>query len=54
MLSRAIYMGIKVIERRIGWLKLSGRLGTHDEKLATHYLAFVSRYLRLPEPSDTT
>ena len=57
--SRAIYKGRNVVERCVGWLKHNRRLGTRYEKLATHYLAmlklaFVRRYLRLLEPSDTT
>lgn len=57
--SGAIYTGRNVVERRVGWLKQNGRLGTRHEKLAVHdlamvKLAFFSRYLRLLEPSDTT
>jgi len=57
--SRAIYRGRNVVERCVGRLKHNRRLGTRYEKLAVHYLAmlklaFVSRYLRLLEPSDTT
>ena len=57
--SRAIYTGRNVVERCVGWLKHNRRLGTRYEKLAMHSLAmlklaFVSRYLRLLEPSDTT
>jgi len=56
---RATYRGRNVVERCVGWLKRSRRLGTRYEKLATHYLAmvklaFISRYLRLLAPSDTT
>lgn len=55
----AMYRGRNVVERCVGWLKHNRRLGTRYEKLATHYLAmvklaFISRYLRLLEPSDTT
>ena len=57
--DRAIYRGRNVVERCVGWLKHNRRLGTRYGKLAVHYLAmlklaFVSRYLRLLEPSDTT
>ena len=56
---KSIYKGRNVVERCIGWLKHNRRLGTRYEKLAVHYLpmvklAFISRYLRLLEPSDTT
>jgi len=55
---KSIYKGRNVVERCIGWLKHNRRLGTRYEKLAVHYLsmvklAFISRYLRLLEPSDT-
>ncbi|MFG0292228.1 MAG: DDE transposase, partial [Phycisphaerales bacterium JB050] len=45
-------------ERCVGWLKQNRRLSTRYEKLAVHYLsmiklAFIDRYLRLIEPSDT-
>lgn len=55
----SIYKGRNVVERCIGWLKHNRRLGTRYEKLATSFLAmiklaFISRYLRLLEPSDTT
>ena len=57
--SRSIYKGRNVVERCIGWLKHNRRLGTRYEKLATSFLgmiklAFISRYLRILEPSDTT
>lgn len=55
---KSIYRCRNVVERCIGWLKQNRRLGTRYEKLAVHYLAmvklaFISRYLRLLEPSDT-
>lgn len=59
LFSPSIYKGRNVVERCVGWLKHNRRLGTRYEKLATSYLAmvklaFISRYLRLLEPSDTT
>ena len=56
--SPAQYRGRNVVERCVGWLKHNRRLGTRYEKLATHYLAmlklaFIRRYLRILEPSDT-
>jgi len=56
--SEAIYKGRNVVERCVGWLKQNRRLSTRYEKLAVHYLsmiklAFIDRYLRLIEPSDT-
>jgi transposase len=58
VLSRAIYRGRNVVERYAGWLKHNRRLGTRYEKLAVHDLAmlklvFISRHLRLLEPSET-
>lgn len=57
--SKSLYAGRNVVERCIGWLKHNRRLGTRYEKLATSFLAmlklaFISRYLRLLEPPDTT
>ena len=57
--SQAIYRGRNVVERCVGWLKHNRRLGTRYEKLATSFLAmvklaFISRYMRILEPSDTT
>ena len=57
--SEAIYKDRNVVERCVGWLKHNRRLGTRYEKLATSFLAmlklaFISRYLRILEPSDTT
>jgi len=56
---KSIYKERNVVERCIGWLKQSRRLGTRYEKLATHFLAmlklaFLRRYMRILEPSDTT
>ena len=56
--SASIYKGRNVVERCVGWLKQNRRLSTRYEKLAVHYLsmiklAFIDRYLRLIEPSDT-
>ena len=55
----SIYKERNVVERCVGWLKHNRRLGTRYEKLATSFLAmvklaFISRYLRLLEPSDRT
>jgi transposase len=57
--SEKIYRGRNVVERCVGWLKHNRRLCTRYEKLATSFmamikLAFISRYLRILEPSDTT
>lgn len=56
--SRSIYKSRNMVERCVGWHKHNRLLGTRYEKLACHYLAviklaFVSRYLRLMELSDT-
>jgi len=58
VLSRHLYRGRNVVERCIGWLKMNRRLSTRYEKLATNFmsmikLAFIDRYLRTLEPSDT-
>lgn len=57
--SKSIYKRRNVVERCIGWLKQNRRLSTRYEKLATNFvamlkLAFIDRYLRFLEPSDTT
>lgn len=56
--SKKAYRGRNVVERCIGWLKQNRRLSTRYEKLATSFmgmfkLAFIDRYLRTLEPSDT-
>ncbi|MFT5422760.1 MAG: transposase [Phycisphaerales bacterium] len=56
--SEFVYKGRNVVERCIGWLKQNRRLSTRYEKLATNFvamikLAFIDRYLRILEPSDT-
>lgn len=58
VLSRRLYRGRNVVERCIGWLKQNRRLSTRYEKLATSFmgmikLAFIDRYIRTLEPSDT-
>lgn len=57
--SGSLYRGRNVVERCVGWLKQSRRLGTRYEKLAVHFLsmaklACIRRYLRILEPSDRT
>lgn len=58
-LSKAKYRRRNVVERCIGWLKGCRRVATRYEKLATHYLAFVTmamiqRCLRLLDPPNRT
>jgi transposase len=57
-LDRRTYKTRSVVERCVGWLKECRRLCTRFDKLATGFLAFVKlafirRYLRLIDPSDT-
>tara|TARA_Y100001933_G_scaffold243576_1_gene272388 strand:- start:595 stop:864 length:270 start_codon:yes stop_codon:yes gene_type:complete len=57
--SRGIDKGRNMVERCVGWLRRNRRLRTRYEMLASHYLAmikleFISPYLRLLEPPDTT
>ena len=57
-LNRAVYRGRNIAERSISWIKENRRIATRYEKLATTFvamikLAFVRRYLRLLDPSDT-
>lgn len=42
----------------MGWLKENRRIGTRYDKCAVNFMAFVTlafirRYLRLPDPSDS-
>lgn len=57
--DRATYRRRNVIERCMGWLKESRRVGTRHEKLAVNYLAMVhlamiQRCLRMFESPDRT
>lgn len=57
-ISRAKYRGRNAVERCIGWLKECRRVATRYEKLASHFLAFVTlamvqRCLRLLDPSNS-
>ncbi len=57
--DKAAYKRRNVIERCMGWLKESRRVGTRHEKLAVNYLAMVNlsmiqRCLRMLESPDRT
>jgi len=57
-LDKQAYRRRNVIERCIGWLKESRRIGTRFEKPALSFLAMlklaiIERYLRLLDISDT-
>lgn len=57
-LNKKAYKKRSVVERCVGWLKECRRLVTRFDKLAVNFLAFVKlafidRYLRLLDPSDT-
>ncbi len=57
--DKAAYQRRNVIERCMGWLKESRRVGTRHEKLAVNYLAMVNlsmiqRCLRMLESPDRT
>lgn len=58
-LDRGKYKGRNVVERCIGWLKGCRRVATRYEKLASHFLAFVTlamiqRCLKILDPSNRT
>lgn len=57
--DRKSYRRRNVVERSVGWLKESRRLGTRYDKLAVNFLAMVKvaiirRYLRVLDLSDRT
>jgi transposase len=57
--DKETYRRRSVIERCIGWLKESRRIGTRFEKLAVNFLAMIKlaiirRYFRVLDLSDTT
>ena len=58
--DRTTYRERNIVERVVGWLKESRRIGTRSEKLAVHFLAMVKLALiqrlfrRLEEPSNRT
>lgn len=55
-----VYRERNVVERAVGWLKESRRIGTRSEKLAVRFLAMVRLaviqrlFRRLEEPSNRT
>lgn len=56
--SKKVYRGRNVVERCVGWLKENRRIGTRYDKCTVNFsgfgtLAFIPRYLRLLDPSDT-
>lgn len=56
--SKSVYRGRNVVERCVGWLKENRRVATRYDKCAVNFMAFVTlafirRYLRILDPSDT-
>jgi transposase len=56
--DRETYRRRSVVEQSVGWLKEARRIGTRFEKYATNFLgmlklAFIQRYLRILDPSNT-
>lgn len=56
--DRQAYRRRSVVEQSIGWLKEARRIGTRFEKYAANFLgmvklAFIQRYLRVLDPSNT-